>query len=131
MADKQKIATNTVGIIGLLSLIISGALYFGDASELDDLYICLASDEIARFNGTDKHPEPLSSTGLTGYYSDSNGNHVERCYASNGDKSSWVKLTDYIEEQGLSLGEFLKPRVIIQQNMGKSYLCSVDGCVEK
>jgi len=130
MADKQKIAANTVGIIGLLSLILAGALYFGDVSELNDLYICLATEKVARFNGTSSHPEPLSSTGLTGYYSDSDGNHIERCYASNGDKSSWVKLNDYLEEQEINLDEFLQPKIIVQQNLGKSYLCSVEGCIE-
>lgn len=135
MADKQKIATTTVGIIGLLSLIISGAIYFGDTSELDDLYLCLATDVVSRFTGTDNHPKPLSSTGLTGYYSDSDGDHIERCYASNGDKSSWIKLTDYLEDADINSSEFLKPKKllepkVISQNIGKKYLCSVDNCTE-
>ena len=121
--DKKQIATGAVGIIGVF-LAILGTIYF-TPEQLENTYICLSTEEVGIFYGG------ISKTGLSAYPHAENRSDVERCYTSNGDKSTWVKFTDYLEENGLSLDEFLQPKVIVQQNIGKSYLCSVDGCVEK
>ena len=120
--DKKQIAQGAAGIIGTL-LLIMGTVYF-TPDQLDNAYICLATDEVGIFYGG------ISGTGLSAYPHAENRTDAERCYSSNGDKSSWVKLTDYFEEQGISLDEFLQPATISKQNIGRKYLCSVDGCVE-
>lgn len=119
--DKKKIVTGTVGILGIL-LAIMGTLYF-TPDQLENTYICLATEEVGIFYGG------ISGTGLSAYPYSENRSDAERCYASNGDKSSWVKLIDYLEEQGIDLDEILQPK-IVPQNIGKSYLCSVNGCIE-
>lgn len=113
-----------LGIIGVIGILIAGGVYLTE-DELNSAYICLASDEVGIFYGG------ISGTGLSAYPYSENRTDVERCYTLNGDKSTWVKLIDYLEEQGISLDEFLQPKEITQQNIGKSYLCSVGGCVEK
>ena len=118
--DKKQIAQGTAGIIGIF-LIIIGTIYF-TPEQLDNSYICLATEEVGIFYGG------ISGTGLSAYPYKENRSDFERCYALNGDKSSWVRLTDYLDEVGLD--EFLQPQ-IVQHNLGKSYLCSVNGCVEK
>jgi len=120
--DKKQIAQGTAGIIGVF-LIIIGTVYF-TPEQLENTYICLATDEVGIFYGG------ISGTGLSAYPYKENRTNAERCYASNGDKSSWAKLTDYLDEQGISLDDLLKPVVIKSQNIGEKYLCSVDGCVE-
>ena len=119
---KKQIVQGTVGIIGVFLLII-GTVYF-TPDQLDNVYICLASDEVGIFYGG------ISGTGLSAYPHSENRTDVERCYTSTGEKSTWVKLTDYLEEQGISLDEFLQPKEIKPENIGRKYLCSVDGCVE-
>jgi len=120
--ETKQIATGTAGIIGIL-LAILGTLYF-TPEQLENTYVCLATEEVGIFYGG------ISGTGLSAYPYKENRSDFERCYASNGDKSSWVKLNDYLEEQEINLDEFLQPKIIVQQNLGKSYLCSVEGCIE-
>lgn len=120
--DKKQIVQGTVGIIGVF-LIIIGTLYF-TPEQLENTYVCLATEEVGIFYGG------ISGTGLSAYPYKENRSDFERCYASNGDKSSWVKLTDYLEDSEIDLNEFLKPRETAFQNIGKKYLCSVDNCTE-
>ncbi|KKL71429.1 hypothetical protein LCGC14_2094980 [marine sediment metagenome] len=120
--DKKQITQGTAGIIGVF-LIIIGTVYF-TPEQLENAYVCLATEEIGIFYGG------ISGTGLSAYPYKENRTDVERCYASNGEKSSWIKLTDYLEEE-ISLDEFLQPKEITNQNIRKSYLCSIDGCIEK
>ena len=123
--DKKQIATGTLGIIGIL-LAIMGTLYF-TPEQLENSYICLATEEVGIFLGG------ISGTGLSAYPFSENRTNVERCYASNGDKSSWVKLTDYLEDSEIDSSEFLQfnqPSEVVSQNIGKKYLCSVDNCTE-
>ena len=112
-----------LGIIGVIAILITGGVYFTE-DELDSAYICLATEEVGIFYGG------ISGTGLSAYPYSENRTDVERCYASNGDKSSWIKLTDYLEDSEIDLSEFLQPNEIVSQNIGKKYLCGVDNCTE-
>jgi len=125
--EKKQIVTGTVGIIAILFTIL-GTLYF-TPEQLENTYICLATEEVGIFLGG------ISGTGLSAYPFSENRTNVERCYASNGDKSSWVKLTDYLEDSEIDISDLLKPKEIIEnvtvsQNIGRKYLCSVDNCTE-
>ena len=119
---KKQIAQGTAGIISVF-LIIIGTIYF-TPEQLENTYICLATEEVGIFYGG------ISGTGLSAYPYKENRTDVERCYAQNGDKSTWVKLTDYLEETGIDLNELLETKETISQNIGRKYLCSVDGCIE-
>lgn len=118
---KKQIAQSAAGIIGIF-LIIIGTVYF-TPEQLENTYVCLATEEVGIFYGG------ISGTGLSAYPYSENRTNVERCYASNGDKSSWIKLIDYLEDSEIDLSEFLQPK-IVSQNIGKKYLCSVDNCTE-
>ncbi len=119
---KKQIVTGTIGILGIL-LTIMGTMYF-TPEQLDNAYVCLATEEVGIFYGG------ISGSGLTAYPYLENRTKAERCYASNGDKSSWMQLYDYSAEFGISLDDLLKPKEIIPQTIGKKYLCSPEGCVE-
>lgn len=124
--EKKTIVQGTAGVLGIF-LVIMGTLYF-TPEQLENTYICLATNEVGIFYGG------ISGTGLSAYPYKENRSGFERCYASNGDKSSWVKLIDYLEDSEIDLSDFLQEEItdpIIIQNIGKSYLCSVDSCVEK
>lgn len=47
--DKKQIATGSIGIVGLISLLISGGLYFTDSGQIENSYICLATGETKIF----------------------------------------------------------------------------------
>ncbi len=120
--EKKQIATGTAGVIGIL-LVIIGTIYF-TPEQLDNAYICLATEEVGIFYGG------ISNTGLSAYPYKENRSDFERCYSLNGDKSSWVRLTDYLEDSNIDLNEFLKPKAAETVQIGMKYLCSVDGCKE-
>ena len=120
--DKKQIAQGTVGVLGIL-LLIMGTIYF-TPEQLENTYICLATEEVGIFYGG------ISGTGLSAYPYKENRSGFERCYASNGDKSSWVKLTDYLEDSEINLNDFLKPRTTETSQVGIKYLCSIDNCTE-
>ena len=118
---KKQIVKGTSGVLGAL-LIIIGTVYF-TPEQLENTYVCLATEEIGIFYGG------ISGTGLSAYPYKENRTDVERCYASNGDKSSWVKLTDYLEDSEIDSTDLLKPNEIIKsKNIPEKYLCSVDNC---
>lgn len=117
----KQIIQGTIGIVGVI-LIIIGTVYF-TPEQLENTYICLATEEIGIFYGG------ISLTGLSAYPYKENRSDYERCYAPDGNKSSWVKIVDYLEEYDIDLNDLLKPEET-SQNIGKKYLCSVDNCTE-
>ena len=119
---KKQIAQGTAGIIGIF-LIIMGTIYF-TPEQLDNAYICLATEEVGIFYGG------ISGTGLSAYPYSENRTDAERCYASNGDKSFWIKLIDYLEDSNIDLNGFLKSEEPISKTIGEKYLCSIDGCLK-
>lgn len=103
------------GILGVL-LAIVGTIYL-TPEQLDNTYICLATEEVGIFYGG------ISGTGLTAYPYKENRTDFKRC-KKDGVNSIWILLSDHIDITGLGSEDS-------DTNTRKSYFCSVSGCVEK
>lgn len=115
--EKKTITLGSVGILGLISLLISGGIYFNNQSELDNAYICLATGEWGIFYGG------VSSTGLTAYPYAENRTDYKRC-KDGKTNSAWVSLENYLIENDLNPEDFIFNDVQATPTNAKSVCCS-------
>lgn len=113
----------TTGIIGLISLltVMSGTLYF-TPEQLDNAFICLATEEIGIFYGG------ISGSGLTAYpYAENRSDYI-RC-KKDGVNSVWVSLIDYAEEKEINVLDLITQNKTKEGNIvqvdynGQKYSC--------
>lgn len=121
MENKKKVG---VGVIGLLTILSAfGGGMFLSQDELNMAYICSATNEIGIFAGG------VSQTQLTAYPFLENRSDYVRC-KKDGVSGTWIKLSDYAEEQGIDILDLLIPRnetiegnVVNVQYNGQKYSC--------
>ena len=118
---ENKIKTGIIGLISML-MVMGGTLYL-TPEQLDNAFICLATEEIGVFYGG------ISSTGLTAYpYSENRTGYV-RC-KKDGVNSVWISLKDYADEQGIDILDLIQPNNVTVDGMkvnvnynNKTYSC--------
>lgn len=130
METSTKILSGVLGLVVLLAG-LGGTIYL-TTDEYDNAYVCTSSEKVGVF-------ERLSSTGKTGYYTDSSGNQ-KYAVCTNG---VWVHLSPYAQEKGLEPASFLAsskeaglkeiiPSPVTYDCAGvKKYSCDSVGCVAR
>lgn len=98
----------TIGVIGLLSLLLVSGVIYLNPEQAENSYICLATEEIGIFYGG------VSGTGLTAYPYIENRTDYVRC-KKDGVNSVWVPLKDYADENGISIIDLIEPENIIDE----------------
>jgi len=126
--EKKQIAINTVGLIGILSLLIAGGIYFIDDDQLSSAYICSVNQNVVL--GIDR----LSSTLKTAYWYDESGEQKSKV-CRNG---FWLDLRQYADDNNLELNVLLQdlnsePVIIVKEipvpAEGIKWICSPESCV--
>ncbi len=114
----------TYGLLGLLTVVVAafgGTMYFSE-DELNHAYVCTTTETVAFF-------DRLSSTGKTGYYTDSDS-VVKSIICRNG---YWINLKEYALSKGISTEELLykgtnPPAVVTTAIPGERYRCDFVKC---
>jgi len=121
--NKKQITQGTVGVVALLATMM-GTMVF-TPEQLDSAYYCTLSEEVGIFYGG------ISGTGLTGYPYLENRTKSVKCKIDTT-KGIWIKLTDYLSENEISIDTFLNTqREVVQTvNTGKKYICTQQNCTE-
>lgn len=97
------------GIVGLVLLLAGfGGSQLLTPEQLDRAYVCPLTEELGFF-------DKLSGSGKTGYYTVDGLEESESC-RSGYDFASWVKLSEYAKQEGISVEEFLRS----QESSGSS-----------
>ena len=134
MVEKTLIEKYKTGIIGLI-LLLAG---FGGASvltedQIEHAYVCTSNEKLAICTGTPTHPEPLSGTGASCYFTNEEPRDTySRC--SNG---YFMPLVEYAELKGVDPISFLQQEInvpetpeSVQKPSGKQQRCTPEGCVD-
>jgi len=107
--DKKEVVLGSVGILGLISLLISGGLYLTNTSQFNNAFYCTANNQVGLFYGG------ISSSGLSAYPYAENRTNVSKC-EKDGIKGTWIKLSVYAKENNISMENFFfKNDTIINQ----------------
>lgn len=122
MADKKQIAVGTLGVIGILSLLISGGYYLTD-EQAKDTYVCELTEQVGIF-------ERLSGSQKTGYFTENGSEEAERCNEGRT-YGQWIQIQEYAEIHNVSIESLLNPPTPkAEPNKGKQYICNPRECIE-
>lgn len=136
--DKYK--SGIIAVIGFLAgvgLFVAGDQIFLTQEQIDNAYVCTSNEKLAICPGTPSHPEPLSPSALSCYYTnDEPRDTYTRC--SGG---VFMPLVEYADLKGVTIDEFLQgainepdPTPSPEQPSnpsGKQQICNQSGCVDK
>lgn len=94
------------GIIGILTILAGfGGYQYLTIDQIDNAYVCTTNENVAICTGNPSHPEPLSTTKLTCYYVNENGdNKYSRCT-----DGFFMDLKTYAKNKGVDIIDILAP----------------------